>query len=362
MSSRILWRLRRAPRRRPHSPPKRLGIARALLIAATICGTVGASTLVPAMRGDSEASASLLVKSPSPLSERASLTDHRKHGSRTRTTTAAASVDSTASTTGRLGIHGGQTSTTATSGATTATMALTTGAPPSAAASPLSLTPPPGYSDLVFDNEFSGSSLDTAKWNTCYRTGTCTNAGNHEQEWYYPSQCQVSGGELHLVAQQQPNSTYPYKSCLVTTDNKFDFTYGFVQIRAQMPAGQSLWPALWLVPRNNSWPPEIDIMEMLGQATHTLVVTYHAPNYQTPQDNYYGADLTGWHTYGLAWSPGVLTWYLDGQEVFQTTDDVTAKSMYLIINLAVGGTWPGMASSATPASASMNVDYVRVWK
>lgn len=240
--------------------------------------------------------------------------------------------------------------------------ATATGVPTTTTVSALGLTPPPGYPDLAFDDEFSGSSLDSANWNTCYRTGICTNASSHEQEWYYPNQCQVSGGELHLVAQRQGNSTYPYRSCVVTTDQKFAFTYGYIQIRAQMPAGQSLWPALWLVPSDYSWPPEVDIMEMLGQATHTLVMTYHAPNYQKPQGYYYGADLTGWHTYGLAWTAGLLTWYLDGQEVFQTTDDVTAKSMYLIMNLAVGGTWGGMVSSATPASASMNVDYVRIWK
>jgi beta-glucanase (GH16 family) len=251
---------------------------------------------------------------------------------------------------GGLGTRGAQASANGTDGPTTTTV------------SALGLTPPLGYSDLVFDDEFSGSSLDFANWDTCYRTGICTNASSHEQEWYYSNQCQVSGGELHLVAQRQDDSTYPYRSCVVTTDKKFAFTYGYVQIRAQMPDGQSLWPALWLVPSDYSWPPEVDIMEMLGQATHTLVMTYHAPNYQRPQGYFYGADLTGWHTYGLAWAAGLLTWYLDGQEVFHTTDDVSAKSMYLIMNLAVGGTWAGMVSSGTPASASMNVDYVRIWK
>ena len=150
---------------------------------------------------------------------------------------------------------------------------------------------------LVFSSNFSGTQLDTSVWDTCYvrfvaATG-CTNFGNpQEEEWYLPSQVDVSGGVLHLIARETPtvgrNSSgapkiYPYRSGMVTTYSSFRFTYGLVRVVARLPGGIGTWPALWLLPANGSWPPEIDIMENFGLAS-TELDTFHWASGTVPRN------------------------------------------------------------------------------
>jgi beta-glucanase (GH16 family) len=225
---------------------------------------------------------------------------------------------------------------------------------------------------LAFSATFSGSELDDSVWSTCYpwfTAGTgCTNFGNpNEEEWYLPSQDEVSGGVLHLVATETPTTgtdeggaakTYPYASGMVTTDPSFTFTYGYVQIVASIPGGSDTWPALWMLSVSQNWPPEIDIMENWGAANTEKATIW----WGTSQDPLHksttvtASNLTaGWHTFGLAWAPGALTWYLDGKVVATYTGGkVPDGPMYLLANLAIDG--------PAASGASFNVKSVQVWQ
>ena len=225
---------------------------------------------------------------------------------------------------------------------------------------------------LAFTAGFTGSSLASSVWDTCFEsfvaaTG-CTNYGNtQETEWYLPAQDQVSGGALHLVATETPTQgtdvngapkTYPYASGLVTTFSSFNFTYGYVQVVARIPGGTGTWPALWLLPENGSWPPEIDIMENYGTST-LMEATLHwgaAAGQEAYRDVTSSSDLTsGWHTYGLLWEPGSLTWYLDGQVVYTFTgSEVPSQPMYFLANLAIDG-------PAAPSS-SFDIQSVQIYQ
>jgi beta-glucanase (GH16 family) len=201
--------------------------------------------------------------------------------------------------------------------------------------------------------------------------------------WYLPENVEVKGGALHLIARKQAVSGYeghmfPYTSGMVTSGrnfaerekpSRFDLTYGYIEIRAKMPSGSGLWPALWLLPSTQQPLPEIDIMEMLGNAPHTLHMHFHfrALDGQAaaPGRSAAVADLSaGWHVYGLKWAPDELVWFLDGAEEWRYRDIATIPSgpMYLLVNLAVGGKWPGPPSNKTVFPAELLVDYVRAWK
>jgi beta-glucanase (GH16 family) len=226
---------------------------------------------------------------------------------------------------------------------------------------------------LAFNQTFGGTSLDRATWGTCYAwfapASGCTNFGNPIRDaWYLPSGVQVSGGALHLVATKTPTEgttesgspdTYSYTSGMVTTRKSFNFTYGYVSIKAKISGGAGTWPALWLLPKSGVWPPEIDIMENWG-STHEIRTTVFwsasnavgsaAKNFKSP------ANLTaGYHTYGLLWRPDSLTWYLDGKVVDRYIGShIPNQPMYVIANLAIDG--PAASGS------SFSVSSVKIYK
>ncbi len=117
---------------------------------------------------------------------------------------------------------------------------------------------------LVFDATFPSPTLDTALWHTCYDFGACRISTNTEYEWYVPSADTVSGGHLVLTATEQETDGQPYASGMVQSNGRFDFLYGRIVVVAKVPAGYGTWPALWLLPADGAWPPEIDIMEACG--------------------------------------------------------------------------------------------------
>jgi beta-glucanase (GH16 family) len=258
---------------------------------------------------------------------------------------------------------------------TTAPPTTTTTTPPSSTTTtaPVSTIPAPATGmSLAFTAGFAGSSLNSSVWDTCYEWYVaavgCTNYGNtQETEWYLPAQDQVSDGALHLVATETPTQgtdvngapkTYPYASGMVTTFSSFNFTYGYVQVVARIPGGTGTWPALWLLPQNGSWPPEIDIMENYG-TSNLMEATLHwgsASGGEAYRDVTSSSDLTsGWHTYGLLWEPGSLTWYLDGQVVYTFTgSEVPSQPMYFLANLAIDG-------PAAPSS-SFDIQSVQIYQ
>jgi len=235
---------------------------------------------------------------------------------------------------------------------------------------------PDGPMNLIFDDEFNGNSLSPT-WSTCWwyspSPAGCSN-GDAEGEWYTASNVSVSNGVLALTARNQPvrgimmttgaPRTYLYTSGMVNTYNKFQFTYGYVEWRAELPTGQGFWPALWMIPANNSWPPEIDGLEVVGNQPDVANFTYHPPSPAASQgfDKVIPGLSSGYHTFGVDWEPGRITWYVDGAEAATTTDQVTSLAEYLIMNLAVGGSWPGYPNASTPFPSALKIDYVRVWQ
>jgi Beta-glucanase/Beta-glucan synthetase len=238
---------------------------------------------------------------------------------------------------------------------------------------------------LAFADEFEGTSLDGRKWVTCYwwNKDGCTNLGNRELQWYQPGNVTVAGGQLRLRAEPAQakghnGAVYDYTSGLVSTGRDVDdvthpvryaFKYGFTEMRARLPAGRGLLPAFWMLPTDHTYDPEIDIMEMLGQDPHVLYGTLHyraeLAGALTPRGVVRTPDLSAdWHVFGLEWGPDRLVWYLDGAEWWRyaNADHTPHQPMYLLVNLAVGGNWPGSPDGSTRWPADMHVDYVRVWK
>jgi beta-glucanase (GH16 family) len=237
----------------------------------------------------------------------------------------------------------------------------------------------------LFSEEFAASTLDHTKWATCYwwqvDNAGCTNLGNNELQWYQRKNLEVAGGVLRIRAVEQTipgyqGRSYRFTSGLISTGaeqhlerSKFDFTYGYAEIRARVPAGPGLLPAFWMLPSTQDSKPEIDVVEVLGQEPDILRLHYHYRDEGV--DRVYGTGVklrddvsADWHVYGVDWRPDRITWYLDGMEQLTFDDSrlIPKEPMYLLVNLAVGGTWPGAPDQQTKFPADFLVDYVRVWQ
>jgi beta-glucanase (GH16 family) len=239
---------------------------------------------------------------------------------------------------------------------------------------------------LLFEDEFDAPVLDTSQWVTCYwwDDDGCTISSNNELQWYQPSNVFTQGGILRLQAKEEPILTpsgvsYDYTSGIVTTGkdtsdrnipHNFIFQYGYAEIRANIPSGQGLWPAFWLLPADHISRPEIDVLEILGHDPFTNHLHFHFLNQFSERMSagskwISSTDLSeDWHTFGIDWQPESLTWYVDGEEIwrFENEEVIPDEPMYLLLNLAVGGDWPGTPDETTSFPAEFNIDYVQIWR
>lgn len=221
---------------------------------------------------------------------------------------------------------------------------------------------------MTFNSDFSGNTLDSKIWSTCYwwaSSNGCTNNPTLEKEWYLPSQVHVNGGVLQLVAQPEAKKReiengkpkiYSCRSGMVTTTD-FNFTYGLIQIVAKIPYGPGLWPALWLAASSHQSPAELDIMEHWGSDKKAKVYDHAAgvPTLGGPVTT--RANLSdGWHTFSLLWTKTRITWYIDGVVVYSTKTSIPHQSMYFIADLADDGSAPGTCSGI------MDIQSVKVWQ
>jgi len=253
---------------------------------------------------------------------------------------------------------------------------------PAAAASTVQPVGSAGGASLVFSDEFDGTTLNATNWHTCswWASTTCSIETNNEQELYTKNNVSVGNGVLKLQARRENavgwnGKTYNYTSGMVSSGGRsgqiapgFTFKYGYMESRVKIPKGQGLWPAFWTLPADYSWPPEIDAMEILGNQPNITHMTYHYNDatgaQKGPGSSWTGPDFSAdWHTFGVDWQPSAMVWYVDGVERWRFTDAsaITSKAAYLVLNLAVGGNWPGSANATTPLPADYLVDYVRVW-
>lgn len=272
---------------------------------------------------------------------------------------------------------------------------------------PVSVT----VSTALWEDNFDGAALDTTKWGYQLGNGFGSGAGyvagwgNNELEYYTDRAENVSlkDGNLVITAIKEnykgdANGTmqdFTWTSGRIRTAGKFSRTYGKFEIRAKLPAGKGLWPAIWMLPEDQPGNPygtwaangEIDIMEAWGSKPGKVAHTLHYGG-MWPNNVYSGEEfefpnagrIDEWHTYTLEWRSNEIKWFVDGKLAATRTQwwsskanppksdaDLNAwpapfdKPFYLLLNLAVGGNFDGNPDANTPTKAEMLVDYVKVW-
>lgn len=238
-----------------------------------------------------------------------------------------------------------------------------------------------GY-HLVWHDEFNEKTLDTANWN--YEIGTGGNGwGNNELEYYTsrPQNIFLSDGNLIIEARKESYNGSNYTSARITTQNKQQFTYGRIDIRARLPVQPGMWPALWMLGSNISsvgWPQcgETDIMELIGKNAHQVIGSFHwkkSDGSEGTFNNSYtlptGDFSQQFHVFSLLWSKDSLQILVDDiPYVKASRADLTDGTypfdspFFFIFNVAVGGNWPGPPDNTTQFPQRMFVDYVRVFQ
>ena len=234
-----------------------------------------------------------------------------------------------------------------------------------------------GYS-LDWSDEFSGNTLNQSDWN--FETGA-GGWGNNELQYHKPDNTSVRDGVLIIEAREENVGGANYTSSRITTQNKQSFRYGRIDIRALLPEGQGLWPALWMLGQNFSsvgWPAagEIDIMEMVGGDGREDTVHAHTWWSNNGQTADYGGSYklaagetlaSAFHVFSLKWTAQSIIWYIDDIQ-FHIIDITPAglaafqEEFFFIFNVAVGGNWPGPPNASTVFPQRMLVDYIRVFQ
>jgi len=280
---------------------------------------------------------------------------------------------------------------------------------------------------LMFEDDFSGNALDTTKWNTHHLWGPYWQINNEEQFYpdvgdthannsFNSPPISVSNGTLKITAdhidandlpvmpsvtssafqahpewrnsQAYNNPNYSnsandptlaptpflpeYTSGIITTYDSFKFTHGYAEIRARLPQGDGLWPAFWLL--NGYYvdqQPEIDVIETRGENPNELVHSYHLSPKDGGPPSYTWSSFSsdpdgfsdGYHTYGIAWEPGKLDWYVDGvKKHTHTGPSVSSQNMYAILNLAVGGNFNFADTDDSQFPIDFEIDRIRVYQ
>ncbi|MDA8598818.1 family 16 glycosylhydrolase [Porticoccaceae bacterium] len=242
---------------------------------------------------------------------------------------------------------------------------------------------------LVWSDEFDEDTVNPAKWGYMLGDGTLYGEtrgwGNNEKQFY--TEDAVNSGitldsegnsVLYIDATATPNGPTDYASAKLTTEDLFEFRFGRVEARIKLPETQGIWPAFWMLGANKpeiGWPGsgEIDIMESLGNAPQTVYGTLHYVN----EDNelrssgdskslVQGKYSDDYHIYAIEWTPEKITWFIDNEQYHQVTIAEDMKEFlrehYFILNLAVGGYWPGYPDESTVLPQRLAVDYVRVYE
>jgi len=230
------------------------------------------------------------------------------------------------------------------------------------------------FANLVWSDEFTTGPLNASDWN--YEQGA-TGWGNNELENYTNSidNVHIDSGYLHITALNPSGSSYT--SGRITTQGKREFTYGRIEIRAKLPEGQGLWPALWMLGKNiptAGWPTcgEIDIMELLGHQPFKVYGTLHWNNngHQSQGGQYdlqNGTFSSGFHNFTLIWTPSYFKWLVDSHQYLSFSRAEVSQfpfdlPQFFIFNVAVGGNWPGSPDLTTRFPQNMIVDYIRVYQ
>jgi beta-glucanase (GH16 family) len=226
---------------------------------------------------------------------------------------------------------------------------------------------------MIWNDEFETTSLDTLKWsNDVGGNGW----GNNEAQYYTSgnSNLTFSNGLLSFTAKLEQFNTNQYTSSKISSKNLFNIQYGKIEGRMKCPMGKGLWPAFWMLGTNIdsiTWPGcgEIDIMEHINSETKVHGTAHWDNVGHQFLGGFINTDPTLFHTYAITWDSTYIKWYIDDQLYYLLNitnnangTDEFHKSFYLILNLAVGGDWPGYPEGTTVFPADFVVDYVRVYK
>lgn len=218
---------------------------------------------------------------------------------------------------------------------------------------------------LTFDDEFNGSTI-----NSLWRDGGVNwgSGGNGEKQGYVMNDCKLENGILRIIGEKKQVTTtktghapqtYQYSSCMINTIGTFNQTYGYFEFRGKLVHGQGYWPAFWLFDSTYQSNAEIDVMENLGRDTNTYYMTYHSGGQQ--QKTYRGADLAqGYHTYAIKWTPSNVIFYFDDVQQYSVGNNFNGK-MFILVNLAIGGSWGGDPDASTVFPGEFDVDFVRAY-
>ena len=231
----------------------------------------------------------------------------------------------------------------------------------------------PGWT-MIWNDEFNGAGVDTTKWE--YEVNG-NGGGNNELQYYTDKKENsfIENGALIIQARQENYLGKEYTSARLRTKYKGDWTYGLFVIRAKLPYGKGLWPAIWMLPTDweyGGWPQsgEIDIMELLGDNARKVYGTIHyagtsndhqqsGGSFTLPSGNF----VEEYHTFIVAWDSTGFQWFVDDSLYFNTAKAKPFdKRFHLLLNVAVGGNWPGSPDAFTTFPQRMTVDYVRVYK
>ncbi|MDQ2773197.1 MAG: glycoside hydrolase family 16 protein [Bacteroidota bacterium] len=237
------------------------------------------------------------------------------------------------------------------------------------------------YTELVWNDEFAGSAIDPAKWN--YETGG-SGWGNNELEYYTTAvdNSYINNGNLVIEAKRQAQGGRDYTSARMLTKGKQNFQFGRIDVRAKLPQGQGLWPAIWMLGSDidtNNWPKcgEIDIMELRGEEPNKMLTTMHFPNSSGTHDQKGGPNQVlsngnfsdAFHLFSVVRSKNQMRFFLDGNLYFTfSPGDVGSggypfnNPFFLVLNVAVGGDFVRPPTASTVFPQQMQVDYVRYYQ
>ena len=265
---------------------------------------------------------------------------------------------------------------------------MTTPEPTSTPAPTPSSTPEPSPTpvwertgwEIVWHDEFDGTELNRENW-----TFDIGGNGWGNQEWQaytdQPRNVRLEDGMLVIEAREEPEFVRgrSYSSARIKTQGLHAWQYGRIEARIKLPYGQGIWPAFWMLGEDlntKGWPAagEIDIMEFIGREPDHIYATVHAPGYSGGDG--VGANISvapetlrnDFHIYAIEWEENEIRWYFDDQQYFKLTPEdvpdpwIFEHPFFIILNLAVGGRWPGYPDDTTVFPQYLVVDYVRVYQ
>ncbi len=230
---------------------------------------------------------------------------------------------------------------------------------------------------LIYEDNFDGSSLDETAWN--YKIGNgCPNLcgwGNNERQFYTKENLKLENGHLVITATHKDSL---YESSRITTKGKVEFQYGTVEVRAQLPKGHGLWPAIWMLGNDietNPWPAcgEIDIMEYVGREPHTVFNSLHTAasfgNTVNTKKTRIENIEEGFHVYKMNWSEESIDFFVDDIAMYSFSPKVKNdqtwpfnKPYYMLINMAIGGNFGGPDVDDSIFPQEFKIDYIRIYE